>query len=70
MTITFKKLDKETFYVTDGNTAINVRARYSAPNRHYEVDAAQFYWECKTITEMKQKVSRYYADGKFQSFEV
>lgn len=70
MTMTFKKLDKETFYATDGNTAINVYARYSASNRHYEIDAAQFYWECKTIADMKNKVTQYFIDGKFQSFEV
>lgn len=70
MQINFKKLDNNCYYVTDGNSAINIYVRYSSFNKHYEIDADKFYWECKTINEMKDKVTKYWIEGKFNSFEV
>lgn len=71
MKTNFKKLDSTTFYVSYENQAINVYVRYSKSNKHYEVDAGQFYFEVKNINEMKQKVESYFQQGKFnQSFEV
>lgn len=67
----FKKLDNNTYYVRYENQAINVCVRYSKCNKHYEVDASQFYWEVKNIDEMKQKVESYFQQGKFtESFLI
>jgi hypothetical protein len=68
MNVTFKKLDSTCYLVTNGDNAINVYVRYSSSNKHYEVDAGQFYWELKSINDMKTKVSQYFQENKFQCF--
>ena len=69
--IEFKKLDNQTYYVTDGQYAINVYVRYSSVNRQYDVDASNYNFDVKTLKEMKDKVTRYFLDGKFtQAFEI
>lgn len=69
--IKFKKLDSQTYYVTDGQYAINVHVRYSSVNKHYEIDASNYAFDVNTLKEMKDKVTRYFLDGKFtQAFEI
>lgn len=67
MKITFKKLDSECFFITDGNSAINAFVRYSKANKHYCIDAAGVYMEVNTISEFKQAITnRFHSLTKFE----
>lgn len=70
MNINFKKLDNNCYYVSNDNKALNVYVRYSEFNKHYEIDVQQYYFECRTIKEMKDKVTNYWLQGKFNPFEI
>lgn len=67
MNIEFKKLDKETYLVNFGDKQMNVHLRYSSLCKHYEVDAGYLYFEENTIAKIKNKITSYILQGKFEN---
>ena len=67
MKITFKKLDSEVYFITNGNTALNVYVRYSKANKHYCVDAGSTYFEVNSIADFKKAITnRFNSLTKFE----
>lgn len=70
MTLSFKKLDAECYYVTDGTHGFNAYVRYSKANKHYAVDVCERYFEVRNVAEFKNKVQSMYANNQLSTFEI
>jgi hypothetical protein len=66
--LTFKKLESDVYYVTDGKNASNMYARKSVGQ--WSIDIAQYYFEESTLAKAKQKVERLWLEGKLETFEI
>ena len=66
--IIFKKLDKETYLITNDNFCLNMYVRYSNVNKLYCVDIANRYFEETTITKVKERACSYIMSNKITEY--
>jgi hypothetical protein len=67
--LTFKKIDNNCYFITNGSKGLNMFLRYSNSCKHYEVDICKYYFEEKTIKKIKDKVTKYWNENKLELFE-
>lgn len=57
--VRFKKVNESCYLVEFDGNQWNLWMQYSKANNHYSCDFSTKYFECKTITEAKNKVKNY-----------
>jgi hypothetical protein len=66
--LTYKKLDSETYYITDGKKYTNLHIHKIKSIKLYCADIAQFYFEAHKIEQIKDKISQNW--DKMELFEI